>query len=107
IPDGTRSRRRRRALSPPRPRGRPAHRRGARPGGRRPGPPSPSPRPSPRGWAYFGGTSDLDLDALFARLAEASRAALARAGDTAEVAGVAVAAVRFGPVGIARDARPL
>jgi autoinducer 2 (AI-2) kinase len=60
-----------------------------------------------RGWADFGGTSDLDLDALFARLAEASRAALARAGDTAEVAGVAVAAVRFGTVVIARDGRPL
>jgi sugar (pentulose or hexulose) kinase len=57
-----------------------------------------------RGWPELvGGASDLDLEAIFARLAEASRAALAQAGSDAEVAGLAVSAVRFGSVVIDRD----
>ena len=60
-----------------------------------------------RGWADFGGAGDLDLEGLFARTAEAARAALAAAGTGAEVAGVAVSAVRFGTVVIDGDGRPL
>ena len=61
-----------------------------------------------RGWpALAGGATDLDLPAIFARLAEASRAALAQAGGDAEVAGIAVSAVRFGSVVIDREGRAL
>ena len=57
-----------------------------------------------RSWAELGGAGgDLDLDALLARLAEAARAAIAQAGGAAEVAGVAVSAVRFGAVVLDRD----
>jgi autoinducer 2 (AI-2) kinase len=60
-----------------------------------------------RSGAAFGPPAgDLDLDALFAHLAEAARAALTQAGGP-EVAGVAVTAVRFGSVVIDRDGRPL
>jgi len=61
-----------------------------------------------RPWADFGGPGvDLDLDALFARLTETVRAALARAGSDSEVAGIAVSAVRFGCVVIDSKGRPL
>ena len=60
-----------------------------------------------RGWPDLGtGAADLDLEALLARLAEASRTALARAGG-GEVAGLAVSAVRFGSVVIDREGRAL
>jgi phosphoglycerate dehydrogenase-like enzyme/sugar (pentulose or hexulose) kinase len=49
-------------------------------------------------WTLGGANQDLDLDALFARVAEAARAALAAAGSGVEVAGVAATAVRFGAV---------
>jgi autoinducer 2 (AI-2) kinase len=61
-----------------------------------------------RGWSAFGGSGvDLDLEALFAKLAEASRAALALAGADAEVTGLAVSALRFGGVVIDRAGHPV
>ena len=61
-----------------------------------------------RGWpAFGGGATDLDLEAIFACLADATRAALAQVGADAEVAGVAVSAVRFGSVVIDRQGRAL
>jgi sugar (pentulose or hexulose) kinase len=61
-----------------------------------------------RAWASFGGAGvDLDLEALFARVAEAARAALAEAGGAVEVAGLAATAVRFGAVVLDRAGRAL
>jgi phosphoglycerate dehydrogenase-like enzyme/sugar (pentulose or hexulose) kinase len=61
-----------------------------------------------RGWSALGGANlDLDLEALFARVAEAARAALAAAGDGAEVVGIAASAVRFGAVVLDRAGAPL
>ncbi len=60
-----------------------------------------------RAWASFGSDSDLDLEAAFGRLAESVREALARAGDGAEVVGIAASAVRFGSVVLDRGGRTL
>jgi autoinducer 2 (AI-2) kinase len=61
-----------------------------------------------RSWSALGGAGvDVDLDAVFARVAEAARAALAAAGGAVEVAGIAVTAVRFGAVVLDRAGRPL
>src|SRR5688572_1979989 len=61
-----------------------------------------------RGGAGFGTPgADLDLEAILAHLAEASRAALAKAGDEVEVVGIAATAVRFGSVVIDREGRAL
>jgi autoinducer 2 (AI-2) kinase len=65
-----------------------------------------SPLIEARPWTAAGAPGDLDLDALFASLAEAARAALARAGAV-EVLGVAATAVRFGSVVLDRDGRAL
>jgi autoinducer 2 (AI-2) kinase len=61
-----------------------------------------------RGWAEFGGGgADFDLEDAFARVAEASRAALAQAGAGAEVLGIAATAVRFGTVLLGEGERAL
>ncbi len=59
-------------------------------------------------WRDFGAAGgDLDLDAIFAELAACVRAARAGAGPEAEVAGIAVSAVRFGTVVLDGADRPL